>query len=285
MNAPERVAIKPGWYKDLSNEEYHASAGYSSSQLKMLVDHTPAHLHASMTAERTVTENMLLGTVTHTLTLEPEKFDREFAVSEKFDGRTTAGKAAKAAFEAAAMGKTVITHEILDKATAMAKSLLSNPRTAALLDGAIPESSVYWNEDSMLLKVRPDAICRDHPVIVDIKTTRNASYSDFVKSVFNFGYHISAAMYLDGVSQSEAVRSELRHDSYTNFVFLCVENEAPYLTASYELCADDIEFGRVLYRRSLRILQESEQHQQWPGYSEDIRMIEMPEWTRRAHIV
>ena len=44
QEATKRPFIEAGWYRDLSNEAYHGSFGYSSSGLKILIEHTPAHL-------------------------------------------------------------------------------------------------------------------------------------------------------------------------------------------------------------------------------------------------
>lgn len=300
MNAPEviekreRELIAPGWYRDLSNEDYHGSAGYSSSQVKCLIEQTPAHLRHSFTAPRETTANMLLGTAVHTLVLEPEKFDSEFAISQKFDGRTNAGKAAKANFKAGAVGKTILTEDIAEKARAMAASVLEYGNNRLLLEDAVSESSVYWwyksmdaDDDSrykIMAKVRPDIICRDHPVIIDLKTTADASITGFIKSIQNFYYHVSAAMYLEGVNQCQPLLEEMRHFAYTKFVFICVENFEPYLCSSYELNPEYLELGKAIYRNCMRKLRDGIEND-WPGYPEEIRIIEPPGWASRGFVV
>ncbi len=303
MNAPETIEVPevkqrtqyaPGWYKDLSNEEYHGSAGYSSSKLKMLIEQTPAHLKHSFGVQTEPTENMLLGTAAHALVLEPEKFATEFAVSEKFDGRTNAGKAGKAAFEASNFGKTIITQATFDKAQAMADSVLTHPIASLLVSDVIAESSVYWWYKSMdadddskyktMVKVRPDALCRAYPVIVDLKTTVDGSYTGFIKSIQNFYYHVSAAMYLEGCNQCKPLLEEMGRMAFNKFVFVCVENTAPYLTSVYELSPEYLEIGKLLYRRALRTLREGHEAD-WPGYPDEVRVIEPPGWAQRGYVV
>jgi hypothetical protein len=300
MNAPveiikrERPLIEPGWYRDLSNEEYHGSFGYSSSQIKTLIEQTPAHLRHSFTVQKETTVNMLLGTAVHTLVLEPEKFAAEFAISQKFDGRTNAGKAAKALFELESAGRTVITEDVAEKAQAMAAAILNHPIASLLVKDIVTESSVYWWYKSMdadddtrykiMTKVRPDILCRNYPVIADIKSTADGSYSGFIKSIQNFYYHVSAAMYLEGVNQCKPLLEEMRHFAYNKFVFICVENFEPYLVSCYELHADYLEIGKFLYRYAMRKLRDGQEND-WPGYPDEIRVIEPPPWASRGFVV
>ena len=292
----QRPFFEPGFYPELSNDDYHGSFGFSSSQLKTLVEQTPAHLRRRFTAHREETENMALGTLVHTLVLEPEKFASEYILAPQVNRRTKAGREEWAEFEAlaASKGLTPINDKILNKARDMAESVLEHPGASVLLKDILTEWSVYWWYDSMdpddyedyrmMLKVRPDALSRGHPVIIDLKTTKDASFSGFIKSIQNFQYHLSAAMYLEGVNQCKPLLSEIGHFAYNKFVFVCVESFEPYLTAVYKLSPEYIDLGKTLYRRSLRVLQHGMRND-WPGYDEKIRLIEPPGWANRSFIV
>lgn len=67
--------MKPGVYRDLSNESYHSGPGVSKSLLDLL-SQSPAHLRAAMTSTepRKETPAQFFGTAFHMLLLEPEKF-------------------------------------------------------------------------------------------------------------------------------------------------------------------------------------------------------------------
>lgn len=290
----QRPFIEPGWYKDLSNEAYHGSFGISSSQLKMLTEHTPAHLKHSMSVHREPTPSMMLGTAVHSLVLEPEKFDTDVVVAPVVDKRTKIGKELWADFEARSEGRAIITEAQYEQAQAMAASVRSHPIAGALLDDIVVESSVYWWYRSMdpddatkykeMLKVRPDAICRNYPVVIDLKSTADGSYTGFIKAIQNFHYHVSAAMYLEGVNQCKPLLEELRHFAYTKFIFVCVENVAPYLTSVYELDPQYMDIGKALYRRALQTLRYGREND-WPGFPEEVRIIEPPGWASRSFIV
>ena len=144
----------------------------------------------------------------------------------------------------------------------------------------VRESSIYWwyrsqdpDDDTRykeLLKVSPDALCKNYGVIVDLKTTRDGSYSGWQRQMQNLYYHVSAAMYLEGVNQCKELLQEMGHFAYNKFVHVCVENEPPYLTSVYELHPDYIEIGKAIYRRALRELRRGRENS-WPPYPDEIR--------------
>lgn len=293
----ERPFIEPGWYRDLSNDDYHGSFGFSSSQVKTLVEQTPAHLRQNMGASKEETDNMMLGTLVHTLVLEPDSFATEFVLApEGINKRTKAGREEWQAFEEAAQkgGLHVITKSMLLKAQVMGANVLNHPIAGALLADVIPESSVYWwynsmdpddSEDyRMMLKVRPDAISKAHPVVIDLKTTTDGSISGFQRSIARFHYDLSAAMYLEGVNQCKSLLKDIGYLAYTKFVFICVENFEPFLVSVYELDAEYMEIGKLKYRRALRVLQHGMQND-WPGYPAEVRLIQPPNYAKYAFIV
>lgn len=75
--------MKPGIYDNISNAEYHGGAGISKSGLD-LVAQSPAHYyHAANAAndnERVPTAAQAFGTAFHALLLEPEEFQKTYAV-------------------------------------------------------------------------------------------------------------------------------------------------------------------------------------------------------------
>ncbi|HIF5919607.1 TPA: RecE family exodeoxyribonuclease [Raoultella ornithinolytica] len=74
--------FEPGRYEGLPNEVYHAANGISSKQIKdarisLMYFHAR---HVAKTIARESTDALTFGSLVHTLALEPEKFDEEFAV-------------------------------------------------------------------------------------------------------------------------------------------------------------------------------------------------------------
>ncbi len=84
----------------------------------------------------------------------------------------------------------------------------------------------YFATDSdtgMKVKCRPDFILDDGSLIIDLKTTQNASLKGFQKSVVNFRYYVQAAWYLDVVEMATGKRPDA-------FIFIAVEKTRPFNT-------------------------------------------------------
>ena len=293
---PRRPFIEPGWYRDLSDQEYHSSFGLSSSHLKVLMEQTLAHFRHQMSEPDGDTKSTAIGGAVHAILLQPERYDD--LVAELPGGlnlRLKADRETKDAFYKEHAGKSIITPEQKKTVDAMVASVRAHALASILLQDIIPESSVYWWYRSMdpdetgerfkqMAKVRPDALSVAHPVIIDLKTAVDASLTGFTRAVMRHYYHLSAAMYLEGVNQCRSLLEYTRHLAYTKFVFVVVENEPPHLTAVYELSPEFLEIGKHLYRRAMRTLKDAPDGE-WPGFPDEIRVLEPPSWASRSHIV
>lgn len=180
-------------------------------------------------------------------------------------------------------GRIVLTPETWDQLHAMANAVHSHPAAGALLTGCPGEAekSVYWNDaiTGVLCRCRPDW-WRDDNVIVDLKTTEDASPEGFAKSMANYRYDVQAAYYMDGIQKATRKRPKA-------FVFIAVEKKPPYGVGVYVLDADSLELGRAQYQHDLRIYAECVRTGEWPGYGDKIQTISLPAWhaNKNAHLV
>jgi exodeoxyribonuclease VIII len=263
----------------MDNADYHRHSAVSKSHLD-LVARSPLHYWARYVdpnrVESEPTAAMLLGTAVHTHILEPDEWTaRYIAGPEALDRRTKAGKEAWAAFEADAAGRTVISRNDADLVLAMGRAVRNHPAAAMLLK--LPgkaETTHKWIDAATGLqcKCRPDWLTTDGSLIVDLKTTEDAS-PGFRKSIANFRYHVQAAWYLDGVEHATGRRPE-------QFLFVCVEKRAPYACAVYAADAEMIDAGAKQARLDLDTLAVCKAADAWPGYSDQIEPISLPAWMR-----
>ncbi len=287
-------SFEAGWYKDIPNEVYHRTSGFSSSNIKKFIEKTGAHYQYEKAHPKPPTKNMALGTAVHSLVLEPHMFETDVIVSPVFNLRTKDGKEESELFRLSNMDKTIINEEQLEIAQAMAKRVHEHPLASILVQDLIVESSVFQWYDSMdpddntnyktMLKVRPDGISKNMPILIDLKTTMDGSYSGFIKSIQNFYYHLSAAMYLELCNQCQPLLEEVKHFAFTKFVFVCVENFAPYEVSVYEMSQEYREIGAMLFRQGLYNMHKSKLAG-YPGYPEEVRVIEPPSWATRGFMV
>lgn len=171
-------------------------------------------------------------------------------------------------------GRIVLSPEVWDQLHAMRDAVHSHPAAHALLT-SVPgeaEKSVYWNDPTtgVLCRCRPDW-WRDDNVIVDLKTTEDASPEGFAKSMANYRYDVQASYYLDGVQQATRQRPKA-------FVFIAVEKKPPYGVGVYVLDAASLDLGRAQYQHDLRIYAECLANDNWPGYGDKIQTINLPAW-------
>jgi hypothetical protein len=268
---------------DLSNDKYHSLPAISSSQLKEAL-RSPAHYFAKYLAEdrepSEATANMQLGSAVHVLFLEPAVFEREVAVAPECDRRTKVGKEAWAAFIESAAGKIILTADQMKDAEAMANSLHAHPINKIVMEGTgCREASIFYRdtESDLACRVRPDyhiAPCDKWPngLIIDLKTTDDARPAAFARTIANFGYHTSAAMYCDGFQAYYGTENS------PEFLWLVIERNRPYACAAYEVTDDVLFVGHAKKREALELIAHCQRLGEWPSYSLQINPIALPAW-------
>lgn len=264
--------IQAGLIQGIPIEEYHRGPGVSKSQLDKVAK-SAAHYLASLTEPKDETTAMRFGHAFHSAVLEPDA--GHVVVEPSVNKRTNVGKAELESFHLSNSGKTIVSPEELEALKGMAASVRAHPAASALIyDGdGINEASAYWYDrtSGLLCRCRPDRFRRDLGIIVDLKSTEDASPEAFAKSIANFRYHVQAPYYCDGTAS--ATGQDVR-----GFVFVAVEKKPPYAVAVYQLDEQAIEEGRIIYRRDLMTLSEAKCTGNWSAYSERIETITLPRW-------
>lgn len=252
----------PGIYADISNADYHRDEALGSTSLKTLATRTPAHW--KWESEHPVHKDVYdVGTVAHSLILEDDASG--VIIVDAADWRTKAAKDAKE--EARAEGKIAMLQKEYAPIIAMRESVMRHPLAKAAFTGHRAEESAFWDEGGLMLKCRPDAW--QPGMLVDLKTVRSANPNDFGKTAHEFGYHQSAAHYIDGAKA--ATGEELP------FHFVLVEKTAPYFVSVVELDIEAVNLGRQLNDRAKRIYRECADSGNWPGYPSN-QTIYLPAW-------
>jgi len=251
-----------GVYADISNTDYHKDPALGSTSLKTLATRTPAHYLYDQVHPK-FSDAFTLGTAAHSLILEDDTSRIEIVDADNW--LTKAAKEAKAA--ALAHGKQPLLTKEMAQVVAMRDSVMAHPLARDLFTGHRAEESVFWEEGGLHLKCRPDAW--QPGALVDLKTTVSADPNEFGKTAHNFGYHQSAAHYIDGVKA--ATGEDLP------FHFVLVEKTAPYLVSVVELDWEAIDIGRGLNDRAKRIYRECVESGNWPGYPA-AEPISLPNW-------
>ena len=264
----------------MDNTDYHAHPAISKSHLDQ-VARSPLHYWAAFLdpnrQPREATPAMAIGTAVHTHVLELDQWDARYAIApENIDRRTKMGKAEWEVFTTAATGRTMLSRADADHVMRMGHAVYSHPAAAMLL--GLPgkaETTHMWDDAATGLqcKCRPDWLTDDGSLIIDLKTTEDASPAGFRKLIANWRYHVQAAWYLNGIEQATGTRPD-------QFIFICVEKKAPFAVAVYAADAEMIQIGNEAAARDLDVLATCKAANAWPGYSDQIETINLPSWMR-----
>ena len=274
--APETTTLAPGVHHGVAFDDYCRVDAINASTLKLFAE-PPAKARHKMLHPDDPTEALNVGEATHKAILEPAAFERDYAAAPRIDRRYKEGKAAWERFKTENADKIVLTAEEYEQASAMAAAARQHALARELLLGkGANEVTLIWRDmDDELCKARIDrlAIHRGWPVIVDIKTTRDASPDGFAREIVSFGYHVQAAHYMAGIRA-------IKPADY-RWLFIAIEKEPPHLAAVYEMEDRALREGMARRDAYMSTLIECRKTGLWPGYGATIQTIGLPNWSYR----
>lgn len=259
----------------MTESEYRRQDGISRTELWRLKE-SPEKFKWYQEHPEPPTPALLFGAAAHKLLLEPDTFDGEFVVAPDIDKRTKSGKEQWSDFLDHIGQQYVISQADYQKAEEMAQKARETPFVKKLLNGDM-ERPFFWVDDltGEPCKIRVDCISTigGKTVIIDYKTTADASTEGFMKSAINYGYDFQAGMYCEGVEKVTGQKPL--------FVFIAQEKTAPY--AVNILQADDlmVRRGYDVFRELIGIYHECKTTGNWYGYLgayNVINNLSLPAW-------
>jgi len=214
---------------------------------------------------------MKFGRLVHLALLEPELF-KSTVIPWTGSTRTKAFDEAEAT--AAAKGLLLVQDNQLHKVDLMISSIRTNKFVREILDdkNSLMEHTVHWtNEDyNVDCKSKIDIINPERGVVIDLKTTVDASPEGFGRSVVNYKYDMQAAFYLNG--------AKTHYKKDFDFIFLAVEKTEPFLFSLQQASADDILYGSKYFNEAMCLYIQSKEMNFWRGYPSEIFLVKRPKW-------
>jgi hypothetical protein len=227
----------------MNTEEYFKSNHINASGINCFIN-KGAKCYREMYVDQTLpnppSKAMTTGSMLHCRMLEPEKFNKRYAVAPDVDMRTKVGKKAYADFCAQfdqEKPPTFVTTDQIDQVERMRQSLLSNQFVSSLFTSTVNrvvETPIVFETIGVVGKALLDLVLPGSQLIVDIKTTSSDSGkppvapSQFKRTVENFGYHRQAAWY----RRAAAFKYGGDLQSWS-FVFAVVDSNKPHDCAVY----------------------------------------------------
>jgi hypothetical protein len=270
------IITEPGIY-DLTNEQYHADpvpgASLSSTGARRLLD-CPAKYRWEQDHGQAPRRTFDFGTAAHGVLLGsgPE------LVKIKADNYRTA-KAQDARDEARERGAVPLLPIEYEQIQQMAAAVRSHPIAGPLFSGdGVAEESLFWQDHAtgVWRRARPD--WRKGRLLVDYKTTVDASDEAISKALLNYGYHQQADWYSAGARALGLIESAA-------FLFVFQEKAAPYLVNVVEMTAVTRRIGHHRNRKALALYRQCTDTGHWPGYGEtEPGLVSLPAWAEKNEL-
>ncbi len=253
----------------ITNAEYHGRKTHLSSTNIRTFKKNRKQFEYSLTHELVKqTKAMADGTAVHAFFLERDKFDTDFVIKPA-DMRlnTKAGK--EWALEQ--KDKIIIDSELGNNLYEMEKSFMDSPAKLIYDIKGQTELSYFWDDLVTIKgKCRPDWISDGGEIVVDVKTTTDASPRGFQKSIANWGYHLQLGWYLRGLRKLGLPAEQ--------FIFIAIEKTAPFCVGVYKADQKMINFAIKELDQLMPEIQTAMVSNEFPDYTPEITSIGLPPW-------
>jgi exodeoxyribonuclease VIII len=264
--------MKPTFKFNQPETEYRAAKPtLSQSVIKTILAQSPAHARYQLDNPTESTPAQKLGTAAHCRILEGDKFGEQYAIAPACDRRTKDGKAIYEAFLAEHGGKQIISADDLAQIEGMAGAIDAHPLAGALFRGRSAEVSMFGHLNGIPVKGRADYLHEADGVIIDLKTTLDASPAEAQRYAVKYGLHIQQFVY------AEIYRS-ITGRAPADFVFVLVEKNPPFGVAVVRLTTEAVKAAKAEVNRALDIWQQCEKSGVWPGYGDNVITVDLPAW-------
>ncbi len=279
---------------EMTNDQYHAGPGISKSHLDAIAGKSPRHYYQKYLApdrqRSEPTAAMLQGSAIHSAILEPDMFPTEYVAApddapkrptsrqvnaKKPSGDTLMAIDFWAEFDAKHRGKTVLDAEAYASCLAVRDAVWSHPVASGLLQGGKSEQSFFAHDEATgeLIKCRTDYLHDSGAMIVDVKSTEDASPDGFGKSAANFRYTIQPAWYNKVLDKAFGEHPE-------HWVFLAVEKQPPYAIGVYFIEPDQLARAEIAAARDYARIVEAKRSGNWHDYAVTPMPLALPTWCR-----
>lgn len=238
------MAYSPGIYEIELAEYLRIQSHVSSSGLKQIL-RSPAHFRRYLNRKEESLPHLDLGTAAHCAILEPERFRHEYVpiptrhidIFHEEDMRLIQDE------------KRVrfLTESQMAVVEGIVEQLGCRPDIMKLLETGQAEKSIFWQDEEtgIRCKIRPDLLVLPD-LILELKTTFDPSLVVFQRTSLMQLYHLSAAMYREGVQQVTGYKP--------SYMFLVASRLPPYSVETFVPNPSMLNEGDARYREALRKL-------------------------------
>jgi hypothetical protein len=258
-------------FAKMTEEEYRSHSAVNKSTL-WEIRKSPAHYKYALEHPGKDTPALKLGRAIHMAILQPDDFNKHYALAPGFDRRTKSGKEMYEQFMATHGGMELINQDDYDMIIGMYESVWNDPAASKLLTGCRFETPMFWTDEATGIecKCRLDAHKETESlgIVIDLKTCADASTATFMRESLRYGYDVQTAHYLRGY--------RMVFDRPADFYFIAVEKTPPYAVNVIRATDGFIDRGTWQLIDMMDKLADCRRTDNWPGYGEN--ELVLPEW-------
>lgn len=269
-----------GVYANVPFSVYFSWRALNHSTLRKMDDSAEHYRYAMDNPSDDETPSKAFGTAGHEMFLESERFAARVVPApinpktQKAYGRDTIAWSEYASQYA---GKMILTADEMDRLRAMIDKLRVHPSIEPLMsEPGFSEVCIVWDDaiTGLRCKARIDRLIPTWGRL-DLKTTRKAKHTEFRRSLLQYGYFTQDAFYGMGVKALQDAKLLACKD---RSVFVAIESEPPHGIGVYEVGADSLGLAHNIVREWLCSVESCMKRGVWPGYSEQVQAIDVPEY-------
>lgn len=160
----------------------------------------------------------------------------------------------------------IVTKKEAEQALGIAEAVTKCHDASRLLVG-VHRETLFWDFSGRPCRGTPDV--RGDGYITDLKTGETSDPRFFPFKVRRYAYHAQLAFYEQGCNL-------LGHDVSESYI-VAVEQAPPHVVTVYRLTPNLIELGDRLWRLWFEQLMVCEASDAWPGYSQSIVDLDLPD--------
>lgn len=249
--------------------------------------------------EKRSSENLLIGSLTHTMVLEPDKLFEEYhLIPSTYIGPNGSEKKWIDNKEyphvkediIKADGKIRINKKQYNEARTYAIHIKADDMTKSFLNKkGFAEATILYDSGDLKFKSRPDYLIPKEDIAINVKTAKSANPIDFQKNAISFGYDISAA--LTAKCYEKCFGRPLK-----DYIFIVLEKETPYpveIYTSKDPMFDDsdmnfLQFGAIRLELAIGKYKSCMDNKIWLPYDDGpektIKIMRSPRWELDKYI-
>jgi exodeoxyribonuclease VIII len=254
---------------------------------------SPQHFVEYRLTKKEPTPALIFGNLLDVMILTPEEYERKYAImphdiKKPTSAQVNAAKPSEASVIQiqrynewcdANRGKTWIDQDDKNLADFLAKKTFDNAKAKDILDRvASTQQKMSWTHKATNLPLIGYKDMQGDTFIGDLKSSADGSPEVFMKSAFQFGYHIQTGAYLDF--------EKTMFGRFPDYYFLVVETTAPYNISVYKATKEFIELGTQQFNELMMAVKYCAEENLWyQGYEfhspTGYHQLDLPGWAKQ----